>query len=71
MVLSSLWVAALLSLRATALTAPTFSCRSGAIGAGGDLYIANMTLVEAKNWCANSPACGGFTVRVASKFLPP
>jgi hypothetical protein len=34
--------------------------------AGGDVHIANMSISEAKAWCASSAACVGFSMRAAA-----
>ena len=42
------------------------SCEPGALPAGSDLRVANMTLDEAVAWCDGARACGGFTTATAT-----
>ena len=40
---------------------PNLRCTSGALTAGGDLHVANMTLHQAADWCGARAACAGDT----------
>ena len=56
-----------------ATATPTFSepppldasCKIGALSAGSDLRVANVTMGEAVRWCAASSECIGFTTRAS------
>merc|ERR1711937_968725 len=46
--------------------ASPLQCAPGALAAGGDLRVANVTLQQAVTWCEAAPSCGGFTTRASA-----
>ena len=46
-------------------SAPTMACARGALLAGGDLFVANMSVAAASALCLANTSCAGFTLRAA------
>ena len=46
-------------------SAPTMACAQGALLAGGDLFVANMSVAAASALCLANSSCAGFTLRAA------